>query len=213
MFRQIFNSAYQSVYAVFSDTVLGTAFSVHRDGYLATARHVVSDLAGQQVAIMQTVGGRRQMAATIVRDDPATDLALLRLSERTGQVASLDLSPAPALYGQSVLVMGYPCTYRSVDSALQGRPMVNLRINGCTVASDISLPAFDETDSISVEAFEVDSNLHPGMSGAPVVDMSGRVVGIVSRGFWRQSAKPYLEESDYTVAVRAQHLVPLLSCL
>jgi len=63
--------------------------------------------------------------------------------------------------------------------------MVNLRVNGCTVASDMSLPPVDGTSGPQVEILEVDAHLHPGMSGAPVVNTKAEVIGVVSHSFLR----------------------------
>ncbi|MGH9455924.1 MAG: hypothetical protein ACRD2O_18375, partial [Terriglobia bacterium] len=101
-------------------------------------------------------------------------------------------------------------TYRDPERARLGSLMVNLRVNGCIVASDLSVPPLDGTGGPKVEIFEVDTNLHPGMSGAPIVSPRAEVVGIVSRGFVRYRPNLGLDETGYTAAIRVQHLRALL---
>lgn len=163
---------------------------------------------------MQTVMGavpqqRPIFPVRVVAVDPKTDLALLEM-QPAQPVVALQASALPAVYGASALVLGFPATYRDTATAGRGTLMVNLRVNGCTVASDMSLPPLDGTSGPPVEIFEVDAHLHPGMSGAPVVNVKAEVLGIVSRVFLRNRPNLGLDETTYTVAIRANHLDALL---
>lgn len=216
MFQTIFRQCWQSVYAVFAGPCFGTAFAARADGYVATALHVVAATPSGAL-LMQTVMGappqrRPTFAARLVAASPRADLALLRM-EPVHPVVPLRLSPLPAAYGASALVLGYPATYRDERTAQVGKLMVNLRVNGCVVASDMSVPPFDESAGPPVEIFELDAQLHPGMSGAPVVNTKAEVIGVVSGGFLRNRPNLGLDETSYTVAVRAEHLHALLQTL
>lgn len=212
MFESVFERGWRSIFAVFAGPSFGTAFAIRSDGFLATALHVVSQPG--PVSVMQTVMGagpqhRPTFPVKVVAVDSRTDLALLEM-QPAGPVVPLRTSAFPAVYGASALVLGYPATYRDAVTARRGALMVNLRVNGCTVASDMSLPPVDGSSGPPVEIFEVDAHLHPGMSGAPVVNMNAEVLGIVSRGFVRNRPGLGLDETTYTVAIRANHLDALL---
>jgi S1-C subfamily serine protease len=217
MFEAVFEQCWRSIYAVFAESCFGTAFAVGTDGYIATALHVVTAIRGGAVVLMQTVMGappqnRPTFTARLVAASPRTDLALLQV-EPVHSVVPLQLSPLPAAYGASALVLGYPATYRDERTARAGKLMVNLRVNGCVVASDMSLPPLDGTTGPPVEIFELDAHLHPGMSGAPVVNTKAEVIGVVSRGFLRNRPNLGLAETSYSVAVRAEHLHALVQTL
>jgi S1-C subfamily serine protease len=217
VFEDVFKHCWQSIFAVFAEATcgkaFGTAFAVGSSRrHLATAAHVVSE--SRSVTVMQTAMGvppqqRPTFSVKVVTVDPRTDLALLEMPPGR-HVVPLQISPLPAVYGASALVIGYPATYRDAATAERDTLMVNIRVNGCTVASDMSLPPFDGSSGPPVEIFEVDANLHPGMSGAPVLNTIAEVTGIVSRGFLGNRLNLGLDETTYTVAIRAEHLDALL---
>lgn len=211
MFRAVFDKVHESFYALDTQSVsgrgIGTAFAVSQDGALATAMHVVRGIDISRSYLTKTMGQRRYFSFEIVASDSMVDLAILKLKDPDPQFAPINISSTPAFYGESVLAIGYPLTYRSIVEQAECKPMLNVRVCGCTVASDMSFPPLDGSSGEKVEVFEVDTNLHPGMSGGPVLNRAAELVGIISRAVMRPQN---VEEPHLTVCVRSEHLARLL---
>ncbi|HEX5105531.1 MAG TPA: trypsin-like peptidase domain-containing protein, partial [Pirellulaceae bacterium] len=101
--------------------------------------------------------------ATLVGDDPATDLALVRLAARDLPVAELGDSNALQV-GQLVIAMGHPLGFRSTVST--------------GVVSALGRAMRSEQGQPIENVIQHTAPLNPGNSGGPLVDSHGRVVGI-----------------------------------
>lgn len=206
MFRKVFDSSWRSLYAVVLKNGFGTAFAVGKQGLVATAHHVTQETDLSKAILLRTMIEKKVFRFERVMEDAETDIALLRLVDNDSDFAPLKICEVPAQYGQSVLALGYPLTYRGAEQINLNKPMVNLRVCACTVASDLCIPL----GSKRVDVFEVDSNLHPGMSGGPILDSRGTVAGIISHGFLRPRNNGF-DEPDFTVCIRASYLAELLA--
>jgi S1-C subfamily serine protease len=129
------------------------------DGYLLTNSHVVGG--ATEVSATLTDGGR--FAAEIIGDDPATDLAVLRLAG-TGLPHAAFGSSGRLRVGQLVVAIGNPLGFQATVTA----GIVSAL--GRTLRS----PAGRLIDSV----IQTDAALNPGNSGGALVDGQGRVVGI-----------------------------------
>ncbi|MEW4490569.1 trypsin-like peptidase domain-containing protein [Thalassoglobus sp. JC818] len=137
----------------------GSGFLITPDGYAVTNSHVVD---GIQKMVAETIDGDR-VEAVLVGNDPATDLALLRLESSDFPYAAIGDSEALKV-GQLVIAMGSPLGLHStvstgVVSAL-GR---NMRGSDGRLIENIIQHA---------------APINPGNSGGPLVDSRGRVVGV-----------------------------------
>jgi S1-C subfamily serine protease len=137
----------------------GSGFLINADGLALTNSHVTG---GRRRLRVKTEDGD-SLDCHLVGDDPATDLALIRLAARDlpyGELGDSDgLQP-----GQLVIAMGNPLGFHStvstgVVSAL-GRAM---RSNHGRLIENI---------------VQHTAPLNPGNSGGPLVDSRSRVVGI-----------------------------------
>ncbi|WED67135.1 trypsin-like peptidase domain-containing protein [Synoicihabitans lomoniglobus] len=157
---------------------VGSGVIVSADGLILTNAHVVGPRA---VEINVTLANLERVGAALVGWDHWTDLALLRLDaaelKRKGFTLTVgQFGDSESLYpGQTVFAVGTPHGLtRTVTRGI------------------ISNPRRFFSDSRGVRGYETglfntwlqtDAAINPGNSGGPLVDESGAVVGINSRGY------------------------------
>ncbi|HKM63413.1 MAG TPA: trypsin-like peptidase domain-containing protein [Acidisphaera sp.] len=129
------------------------------DGYALTNSHVVSGATGVRASL--TDG--REFAASLVGDDPDTDIAVLRLSG-TG-LPHADLGRSASLHvGELVVAIGNPLGFQCTLTA------------GIVSALGRTLRA--RSGRLIESVIQTDAPLNPGNSGGPLVSGAGLVVGI-----------------------------------
>ncbi|HEY9871140.1 MAG TPA: serine protease [Candidatus Obscuribacterales bacterium] len=165
--------------------VTGTGFFVTPEGKLATAYHVVKDASNLKVkAADGTV-----YTAKIDTYDPSTDLAILKVENnnplKTFQVLPLRAGGADLYAGTPVAALGHPRGWNEMFvSPGHFRTTRLLR----DVLSDVrggALPG--ENPNRLIQEYEI--NVQNGNSGGPVLDESGRVVGVIGLSNSRDTAQ------------------------
>ena len=137
----------------------GSGFLVTPDGYGLTNSHVVANRA--RLTATTTDGDR--LDAQVIGDDPATDLALIRLAARDLPFAQLGNSDALRV-GQLLIAIGSPFGFQSTVST--------------GVVSALNRTMRGEEGRLIENIIQHSAPLNPGNSGGPLVDSRGRVVGI-----------------------------------
>jgi serine protease Do len=142
---------------------LGSGFIIDPAGYIVTNQHVVERAADLKIHVT-TNDGKTYNAHYIAGDDK-TDLAFIKIDAETAfPFISLD-NISPNLLGQTVIVVGNAVGYGSSIS----RGVLSAVKRNITV---------DDTEY--KDLVQTDAAINPGNSGGPVIDLSGRLVGISS---------------------------------
>ncbi len=139
---------------------LGSGFVIDSEGLVVTNHHVIQ---GARTVQVRLYDGRR-FEAEVVGSDPATDLALLRLSGAEGlAVATLGDSSALEV-GDWVVAMGNPMglDYSATVGILSGKGRGSLGLY----------------EDSYIDFLQTDADIAPGSSGGPLFDLRGEVVGI-----------------------------------
>lgn len=137
----------------------GSGFLITPDGYAITNSHVAG---GRSKLIAETSEGDR-VDARVVGDDPATDLALLRLESRDLPYAGLGDSSSLRV-GQLVIAMGSPLGLHSTVST--------------GVVSALGRSMRGQDGRLIENVVQHAAPINPGNSGGPLVDSRCRVVGV-----------------------------------
>jgi serine protease Do len=142
---------------------LGSGFIIDPGGYIVTNQHVVERAADLKIHV--TTNDGKTYSAHYITGDDKTDLAFIKIDAETEfPFISLD-NISPNLLGQTVIVVGNAVGYGSSIS----RGVLS------AVKRDITV---DETEYKGL--VQTDAAINPGNSGGPVIDLSGRLVGISS---------------------------------
>ena len=142
---------------------LGSGFIIGPAGYIVTNQHVVERAADLKISVT-TNDGKTYRAHYIAGDDK-TDLAFIKIDAQTDfPFINLD-NISPNLLGETVIVVGNAVGYGSSIS----RGVLS------AVKRNITVEETDYKDLV-----QTDAAINPGNSGGPVIDLSGRLVGIAS---------------------------------
>jgi S1-C subfamily serine protease len=140
----------------------GSGVIIAPDGLILTNSHVIAG--ARHLRLGLTEGG--EAAATVLGDDPDTDLALLRAELPRGSAVAALGDSKRLKRGHLAVAIGNPLGFESTVSAgvvsALGR---SLRGRGGRLIDDV---------------IQTDAALNPGNSGGPLVGPSGEVMGIAT---------------------------------
>lgn len=138
----------------------GTGFALSNDGYIVTNYHVTKDA---DSVYIQTRDGNYYKAYTVSYDESA-DIAILKVENKkfrfskTGNLP-YTFSTAKSGLGERIFTLGYP-----QDEIVYSEGYISSKngYQGDSMQYRLELPA------------------EPGQSGAPIIDASGSIIGIVT---------------------------------
>ncbi len=138
----------------------GSGFIISNDGYVVTNNHVIAD--ASSINVLLSDGSTHK--AKLIGRDPTNDLAVLKVDAQNLHALS---------WGDSEhLPVGTPV-------AAIGNPLGELA-NSMTEGIISALGREINIDGTPMTMLQTDASVSPGNSGGPLIDQSGRVVGIVS---------------------------------
>lgn len=145
----------------------GTGIILSPDGLILTNHHVV-DVAGTDGTITVSFSDGNRANANLIDSDPATDIALIQAENVTGLTPATLGTSADLNVGQTVVAIGSPFGLESTVTA------------GIISALNRSVSTADDEQNAIFPAIQTDAAINPGNSGGPLVDLSGRVIGMNS---------------------------------
>lgn len=142
----------------------GSGFIVSSDGLIVTSRHVID---GASTISVITADGQ-QFDASVAATDTTNDLAVLRVS--ASDLPALSLAPVAAELGQTVIAIGTPLG-----------EFTNSVMTGIVSGLDRSLDVGSGRSSQHLDGvLQTDAALSSGMSGGPILNIGGQVVGVTT---------------------------------
>jgi putative serine protease PepD len=159
----IYAAARESVVSIKTNDGSGTGFVVKADGTIVTNAHVVGDASTVQVQFAddETASGK------VVGVDRSSDLAIVKV-QTSRKLKALSLADSSAVRtGQLAVAIGSPFGLSQTTTAGI--------VSG--TGRHIQAPDGFQIDSV----IQTDAPINPGNSGGPLLDATGRVIGVNSQ--------------------------------
>ncbi|MSO40921.1 MAG: trypsin-like serine protease [Solirubrobacterales bacterium] len=148
-----------------SSTATGSGFVIDGDGHILTNAHVVE---GASQIRVQLAKDSEPLDAQVVGADTSSDVAVLKVEADSSDLHPLALGNSDdAAVGDPVVAIGNPFGLdRTVTSGIVS-----------ALQRQIQAPNGFSIDDV----IQTDAAINPGNSGGPLIDSSGRVIGINSQ--------------------------------
>ncbi len=151
----------KQVYSAFGSGVIITT-----DGYILTNNHVVQD--AERISV--TLNDRRELPARLIGNDPATDLAVIKIEAENLKYLPFGNSDLVRV-GEPVLAIGNPFNLTStVTSGIISAKARNMHIIDNPRSNETPLESFLQTDAA----------VNSGNSGGALVNSQAELIGIVT---------------------------------
>ncbi|HVP16706.1 MAG TPA: trypsin-like peptidase domain-containing protein [candidate division Zixibacteria bacterium] len=153
-----------SVVNVNSRMTRGTGTVITADGYIATCNHVLGRSAEVRIGT-----GEKSLDAKLVGFDPYSDVALLKAEG--GRFKPVEFGDSDKLStGQFVLALANP--FNRQPTATTG------------IITNVGATLRGWRGTAMENVIATDAKLHPGFSGGPLIDVSGKVIGLNTAYVW-----------------------------
>ncbi len=136
---------------------MGSGFVVDKDGFVITNNHVIEG--ATKITVIMSDG--REIDATLVGRDEATDIALLKIDAGAELPYVEFADDSKVRVGDWVVAVGNP-----------------FGLEGTVTAGIVSARSRDIGSGPYTDFFQIDASINRGNSGGPAFDLNGRVVGM-----------------------------------
>lgn len=173
--EQLYQKVAPSCVRVSTETSLGTGFFIRRGGYVITNKHVIAK--AQKIVVK--LDDERSFEAKVIAEGEALDLAILKIDFDDHDFLRFQTADNIRI-GTPATLIGYP-----------QRDLPTSTMNSGQVSNVDRV--FD-----GHPVYQLDLSANHGNSGAPVVDETGKVIGILTFGLGD------LKIDRFNFAIRAQ---------
>jgi S1-C subfamily serine protease len=143
----------------------GSGFLISEDGYIVTNAHVVSDVAAKYTAFLND---GTKYDAQVIAADTVLDVAVLKISGQ--DFTYLEFGDSTAIKaGQSVIAIG--------NALGEFSNTVSVGVVSGLARSIIASNGAGQSEQLT-NIIQTDAAINPGNSGGPLLDLSGRVIGV-----------------------------------
>jgi serine protease Do len=149
----------------------GTGFIIRPTGIILTNQHVVAN--AERVVV--TLPDGSDLTATVLGEDPLTDVAVLKVERGGLPTVALGRS-TDLMIGEWVVALGNPYAY------LLGNAEPSVSVGVVSATGRNILPGGDQT-GLYLDMIQTDAAINPGNSGGPLANALGEIVGVNSSIF------------------------------
>jgi serine protease Do len=143
----------------------GSGFFVSPDGLIVTNKHVVDDKTAQYTVL---TNDGREYPAKVVALDPVLDIGFVRVQGKNFPYLQFDDSDKLSV-GQTAIAIG--------NALGEFKNTVSVGVVSGLSRSIVAGDVQGNTETLD-QVIQTDAAINPGNSGGPLIDLSGRVVGI-----------------------------------
>lgn len=144
----------------------GSGFLVSKEGLVVTNKHVVDDENAEYTVLLND---GKKVGAKVLAKDPSLDLAVLKLTEGDGYPFLEFGTSANLKLGQSVIAIG--------NALGEFRNSVSVGVVSGLARSLVAGDGMGGSEALE-GVIQTDAAINPGNSGGPLLDLSGRVIGV-----------------------------------
>ncbi|HEY8871142.1 MAG TPA: trypsin-like peptidase domain-containing protein [Candidatus Limnocylindrales bacterium] len=172
---------------------IGSGFLYSADGWILTNAHVVEGASSVTV----TLADGRTFTGRVATSDTSADLAVVKIDGSGLPTATIG-SSSSASVGETVIAIGSPLgSYSgSVTSGVLSATGRSISVGDAQTRNVENLSGLLQTDAA----------INPGNSGGPLVDLSGRVIGIVTASSGSAEGIGFAIPIDAASSIMAQAL-------
>jgi putative serine protease PepD len=160
-----------TIFAGNETSAVGSGEIIRSDGYILTNNHVILPAVSGGALRVEFADGSTA-AAKITGRDPATDLAVIRVSGMS-DLRSISIGNSAHLrIGQGVVALGAPLGLsNTVTSGIVS-----------ALGRTVHVPGEASQSALLIDAMQTDAAINPGNSGGALVNCSGDLVGVPTAG-------------------------------
>ena len=137
---------------------VGSGSIIDKKGHILTNNHVIEDASKLEV----TLSDGSKWAAKLVGTDPDSDLAVLKIDAPPRKLVVIPFGESKSLQvGQKVLAIGNP-----------------FGLGQTGIVSSVGRTLRSPTGVLVEDVIQTDAPINPGNSGGPLIDSSGKLIGI-----------------------------------